>query len=88
MPKLYSGREVLKTLQRAGFIILSQKGSHVKLKGIFHHQIHIAIVPNHKQIARGTFESILKQVDMSHSEFESYYKSAIITHNDKRYSNS
>ncbi|PIQ71285.1 hypothetical protein COV87_04275 [Candidatus Roizmanbacteria bacterium CG11_big_fil_rev_8_21_14_0_20_37_16] len=74
MPKLYSGKDVLKTLQRAGFVIVSQKGSHVKLKGLFHNQIHITIVPNHRQIARGTFESILKQVGMTHLEFESYYR--------------
>lgn len=74
MPKLYSGKDVLKTLQRAGFRVVSQKGSHIKLKGLFHNQIHIAIVPNHRQIARGTFESILKQVEMTHLEFESYYR--------------
>jgi len=34
MPKLYSDREVLKTFQRAGFDIVSQKGSHIKLKGV------------------------------------------------------
>ncbi|NCO88888.1 hypothetical protein AUK04_02755 [Candidatus Roizmanbacteria bacterium CG2_30_33_16] len=74
MPKLYSARDVLKTLQRAGFIIVSQKGSHIKLKGVFKNHICIVIVPNHKQIAKGTFESILKQADMSHLEFESYYR--------------
>ncbi len=74
MPKLYSAREVLKTLQRAGFVTVSQKGSHIKLKGVFNNHICIVIVPNHKQVARGTFESILKQADMSHLEFESYYK--------------
>jgi len=74
MPKLYSARDVLKTFQRAGFSIVSQKGSHIKLKGVFNNSIRIVIVPNHKQIARGTFESILKQSNMSHTEFESFYK--------------
>lgn len=74
MPKLHSAREVLKTLQRVGFKIVSQKGSHIKLMGVFHNQNHIVIVPNHKQIARGTFESILKQSGMNKSEFDSYYK--------------
>ncbi len=74
MPKLYSAREVFKTLQKAGFVAVSQKGSHIKLKGVFNNHICIVIVPNHKQIARGTFKSILKQSDMSHTEFESFYK--------------
>lgn len=74
MPKLYSGKEVIKILRRAGFEIVSQKGSHIKLKGVSKGHICIVIVPNHKQIARGTFESILKQAEMSREEFELYYR--------------
>lgn len=74
MPKLYSGKEVIKILRRAGFEIVSQKGSHIKLKGINKGRLCIVIVPNHKQIARGTFESILKQAEMSREEFELYYR--------------
>lgn len=70
MPKLYSGQEVVKTLRRAGFEIYSQKGSHIKLRGIRHGKLQTAIVPNHKEIAKGTFSSILTQADMTHLEFE------------------
>lgn len=72
MPKLYSARAIIKTLQKAGFIIISQRGSHIKLKGIRNGRIFIVIIPNHKEVARGTFGSILKQAEMSLSEFESY----------------
>lgn len=71
MPKLYSARTVLKVLKKQGFVIASQKGSHIKLKGIRHGKILTVILPNHKEIAKGTFQSILKQAEMDLKEFES-----------------
>ncbi|MGO9763751.1 MAG: type II toxin-antitoxin system HicA family toxin [Solirubrobacteraceae bacterium] len=32
MPKLYSSQEVVKTLQREGFVFVSQRGSHAKYR--------------------------------------------------------
>lgn len=72
MPKLYPARSVIKALGKAGFIVVSQKGSHIKLKGIRNGKMCIVIVPNHREIAQGTFISILKQADMTKIEFESY----------------
>lgn len=70
MPKLYSAREIIKILQKAGFEIISQKGSHIKLRGIQNGKLQTVIVPNHKEIARGTFSSILNQANMTKKEFE------------------
>ncbi|OGK24829.1 hypothetical protein A3F58_02125 [Candidatus Roizmanbacteria bacterium RIFCSPHIGHO2_12_FULL_37_9b] len=72
MPKVYSARLILKVLRKAGFIKVSQKGSHIKLKGIREGRILTVIVPNHKTIAKGTFQSILEQSEMTSSEFEQY----------------
>lgn len=72
MPKIYSARIVLKALKRAGFVKVSQKGSHVKLKGIREGRILTVIVPNQKTIAKGTFQSILEQAEMTSLEFEHY----------------
>lgn len=72
MPKLYSGKEIIKALRKAGFTVVSQKGSHIKLKGIREGQLSVVIVPDHKEIARGTFSSILRQAFMTRKEFESY----------------
>lgn len=71
MPKLYSAQTAVKALHRAGFIIVSQKGSHIKLRGIKNGKLQTVIVPNHKEIARGTFSSILEQANMTSQEFES-----------------
>lgn len=70
MPKLYSAREVLKALRKLGFEIYSQKGSHIKLRGIIDGKLQTTIVPNHKEIARGTFTSILSQANLTKQEFE------------------
>ncbi|OGE29493.1 hypothetical protein A2867_00800 [Candidatus Daviesbacteria bacterium RIFCSPHIGHO2_01_FULL_40_11] len=74
MPRLYSAKKILAALQRAGFVMISQKGSHIKLykkqglKGL------TVIVPNHKEIAIGTFSSILRQADMTRKELEGFIK--------------
>ena len=70
MPKLYSARQIVKALQRIGFEIVSQKGSHIKLRGIFDGETYTAIVPNHKEVALGTLQSILKQAGITREELE------------------
>ncbi len=74
MPKLFSARLILSTLKRARFTIVSQKGSHIKLKGVRNGRLLTVIVPNHSEVARGTFGSILRQADMTQKEFESYMR--------------
>lgn len=71
MPDLYSARSVLKALQKAGFKKVSQKGSHIKLRGVSKGKILTVIVPNHTSIARGTFASILRQANMTKDVFKS-----------------
>lgn len=72
MPKRYSGRRIIKTLEKAGFYQISQKGSHIKLRGLRKGQLRTAIVPAHKEVAVGTLQSILRQAAMTREEFESY----------------
>ena len=64
---MYSSREVLAALRRAGFEQVSQRGSHVKLrKGAG----RTVIVPDHHEIARGTLRSILRQAGITPDEFD------------------
>lgn len=74
MPKLYSGRQIVKALKRAGFYQVSQKGSHLKLRGFWKRKLQTVIVPLHREIAHGTFQSILEQADMSWEEFKGFVK--------------
>jgi predicted RNA binding protein YcfA (HicA-like mRNA interferase family) len=71
MPDLYSAKTILKVLKKAGFEKVSQKGSHIKLRGFRGGKSLTVIVPNHKIIAKGTFSSILRQAGITRAEFES-----------------
>lgn len=74
MPRLYSGQKIIRALQRTGFYIVSTKGSHVKLRGIRFGKLQTVIVPKHKEVAFGTFQSILKQAAMEFEELKKYLK--------------
>jgi predicted RNA binding protein YcfA (HicA-like mRNA interferase family) len=62
-----SGPEVVRALERAGFIQVSRRGSHCKLR---HDERRLTvIVPLHRQaLPRGTLASILRQAEMSADE--------------------
>lgn len=74
MPKLYSAKDVINALRRAGFEIVSQRGSHIKMRGIREGKIQTVIIPNYKEIPKGTFSSILVQANLTRAEFDSYYR--------------
>lgn len=70
MPSIYRAKDLIKALKKLDFEIISQKGSHVKLRGIVNGKIQTVIIPNHKEIARGTFSSILTQSNLTKKEIE------------------
>ena len=67
LPRGMSGREVVKTLQRAGFYIKRQKGSHIVLRR--DNPFAQVAVPDHRSIDTGTLASILDGADFSVEEF-------------------
>ena len=63
-----TGRACIKALQRAGFTIDRQKGSHVTL--IRDEPRARVTVPNHrKDLKRGTLRAIIRQAGLSVDEF-------------------
>lgn len=64
MPKLprISGAEVVRALERLGFTIAQQRGSHIVMR---RGSSGCCVVPNHKEIKVGTLTGILKQADVS-----------------------
>jgi predicted RNA binding protein YcfA (HicA-like mRNA interferase family) len=72
MPKLprLSGTEIIKILQKMGFFQARQRGSHVVMKKITSEGAVGCVVPMHKEVATGTFHSILKQAHLTSEEFE------------------
>ena len=72
MPKLagFSGKTVISILQKSfGFLFVSQKGSHVKLRRTSDKKILTVIVPDHKELATGTLRNILRQAEIDQGSF-------------------
>ena len=63
----YKAREVLTKLQRAGFVIKRQSGSHVVLRHVDGRQTYVAM--HSGDVPTGTFRAILKQAVLSEEAF-------------------
>jgi predicted RNA binding protein YcfA (HicA-like mRNA interferase family) len=67
MPKLpiVSGADVVRTLERLGFVVARQKGSHIVMrKGSAG-----CVVPKHRELKIGTLAGLLKQAGISQEAF-------------------
>lgn len=68
MPSKYpilTSQEVVRKLEKMGFKIISQRGSHKKLRK----ENYVVIVPMHPEIAKGTLRSILLQAGIELEHF-------------------
>ncbi len=70
LPALTSDRAIA-ALQRAGFVIIRQSGSHVVLR---HPDGRTTVVPQHRgrSIGKGLLSKILKDVQMTREQFRSF----------------
>jgi predicted RNA binding protein YcfA (HicA-like mRNA interferase family) len=70
MPQLpiLKSRELITALEKAGFAIVRQRGSHVRLQ---HADGRVVTVPVHagQDIGRGLLRKILRDADLSRDEF-------------------
>ena len=64
---LLSGRECLRALQKAGFYLKRQEGSHMILRR--DNPFAQVVVPDHKELDRGTLRAIIRQSGLSVDEF-------------------
>ena len=67
-----SADKVIKALERAGFKIVRRSGSHVHLWN--DNKKILVTVPNHKELAKGTLNAIIRQSKMDRDEFLSFIK--------------
>jgi predicted RNA binding protein YcfA (HicA-like mRNA interferase family) len=65
LPRDLTGNQVIKALQRLGFQITRQVGSHVRLSK---EQLRVT-VPLHHSVAPGTLRSILRQAGITLGRF-------------------
>ena len=64
-----SGKEALKALERAGFVVVRQRGSHVRIKKVTSDKVIKMTIPLHETLDRGTLKSILRNADLTVEEF-------------------
>jgi predicted RNA binding protein YcfA (HicA-like mRNA interferase family) len=69
MPKLYSSSEIIKVLQKKGFVYISQKGSHAKFRKTGSPVLTVIVPAGRKEIPFGTFKSILRQANLTEDSF-------------------
>ena len=63
---LLSGRQVVKTLERLGFVEIRRKGSHVKMK---HDDGRMIVFPFHDEVDRFTLKGALRDAEIDIDKF-------------------
>lgn len=64
-----SYREIVRALQRAGWVIVRQRGSHIRMQKRIGNEVLKITVPAHTPVKRSTLAHILKQARISVDEF-------------------
>jgi predicted RNA binding protein YcfA (HicA-like mRNA interferase family) len=62
-----SGAECVKALEKIGFLVDRQRGSHIIL--VREDPRTTVSIPDHKELDRGTLRAIIRQVGLSVDEF-------------------
>lgn len=68
MSKTFSGKQVVKALRRIGYYVDHQHSSHIFLHNLERNKS--IIVPNHKELKKGTLNNILKSTGISLEELK------------------
>ena len=61
--------QVVRALRRAGWVVVRQRGSHIRLQKHMPDETLKLILPAHRPIKRSTLAHILKQARLSVEEF-------------------
>lgn len=62
-----SGQKCVQALAKAGFVVRTQKGSHIIL--VRQNPKTRLAVPNHRELAKGTLRAIIRQAGLNVDEF-------------------
>jgi predicted RNA binding protein YcfA (HicA-like mRNA interferase family) len=65
--QVVSGRELVRALEKRGYVVDRQKGSHIVLRQT-ESPFRRVTVPDHKEIAKGTLRSILRHTGLTADE--------------------
>jgi len=67
-----SGRECVQALERAGVIVALPRGRHISM--VRENPFAQVVVPDHRELDRGTLRAIIRQAGLSVEEFLTYLK--------------
>ena len=70
---LISGHACMKTLAKVGFYLRRQRGSHLILRR--DNPLTQVVVPNHKELDKGTLRSIIREARLEVDEFIALHSS-------------
>ena len=68
--KPLSYRQIKRKLEKAGFTLIHQRGSHVKFVCKSESEVRTVIVPNHREVRIGTLRTILRRAGLTPDEFD------------------
>lgn len=64
---LFSGSETVKKLEKAGWKVVRQKGSHVMMTRPDY--LYTLSIPQHKELGSGLLKKLLRQANLTPKEF-------------------
>jgi len=67
--RIISGKDSIKRLEKIGYVIVRQKGSHIRLKNVDKIECKPITVPLHKNLKRGLLHQIIKDSNSSSEDF-------------------
>jgi len=62
VPRDVNASELIKLLERLGYVIIRQTGSHIRLSKKINDNDHAITIPNHRPIKIGTLQCIVKDI--------------------------
>jgi len=63
---ILSGREIVITLQKIGYVLTRQRGSHIRLS---HKSRPPVTVPDYRTVSKGLLRKIIRDAELSPSDF-------------------
>ena len=66
---IISYREIVRALQRDGWVVVRQRGSHIRLQKHTRERTLKLTVPAHRPVKRSTLSHILKQAELELDRF-------------------
>ena len=71
-----SGREVIVAMERLGYVVVRQRGSHVRMRHPTKTDCHPVTVPQHRTLKTGTLRAIIRDANLSLERFRELFPDA------------